>query len=192
MPADHSNGYDAAADEFTEARSPVIGVEAVSSWLASLTAGGSILDIGAGNGAPLTSTIVNAGFDVYAIEASEALVAEFRRRLPGVTIACEPAETSALFDRMFDGILAVGLVFLLPESDQRALIEKGANALRPGGGLLFSAPIETGTWDDILTGLPSTSLGEEAYRTVMSACGLRPVETCLDEGGTNYYTALKR
>jgi len=93
---------------------------------------------------------------------------------------------------MFDGILAVGLVFLLPESEQRALIEKAANALRPGGRLLFSAPIETGAWDDILTGFPLTSLGEEAYCTVMNACGLLPFETCLDEGGNNYYTALKR
>lgn len=119
------------------------------------------------------------------------MVAALQQRFPGVEIACEPAESSRFFDRTFDGALAVGLVFLLPEDSQRKLLRKLAGVLKPGGGLLFSAPRQVCTWDDRLTGQRSSSLGAEAYRRILASSGLRLTGEYLDEGETYYYQAQK-
>lgn len=191
MPEDTSNGYEAVAEEFMRVRSPH-GLAVVRNWAGSLPRGGSVLDIGAGSGEPVTAALIEQGFDVYAIDASPAMVAAFQRRFPGVEVACEPAEHSRFFGRTFDGALAIGLIFLLPEESQRALINKVAGVLNPGGKLLFSAPRQICTWDDLLTGQPSTSLGAEAYHRVLARSGMRLIKEQADEGGTHYYEAQKR
>lgn len=153
--------------------------------------GGSVLDVGAGSGEPLTAALIEDGFDICAIDASASLVAAFRRRFPAAEVACEAAEHSRFFNRTFDGVLAVGLVFLLAADRQRQLIRRLAAALNPGGRLLFSAPHQVCVWDDLLTGQPSSSLGAEAYRRIIAACGLRLALEQVDEGGNYYYEAYK-
>lgn len=190
LPKDTSNGYEAVAEEFMRVRSPH-GLAIVRNWAASLPPGGSVLDIGAGSGEPVTAALIEQGVDVCTIDASPAMVAAFQRRFPGVEVACEPAERSRFFDRTFDGAVAIGLIFLLPEESQRDLMRRIAGALNPGGKLLFSAPRQICTWDDLLTGQPSTSLGVEAYHRVLVRSGLRLIKEQVDEGGTHYYEAQK-
>ena len=189
---DQSNGYEAIAEEFIHYRlQSATGLETIRKWAASLPRGAAVLDVGAGCGEPLTAILIEAGFNVAAIDASPAMVAAFQQRFPGVEIACEPAEHSRFFNRTFDGVLAVGLVFLLPEDSQRELILRMAGALKPGGRLLFSAPWQVGDWDDLLTGQPSRSLGVDEYRRVIANAGLNLVGEHVDEGNSHYYEALK-
>ncbi len=157
----------------------------------SLPRGGSVIDLGAGYGEPLTAAMISEGFDVCAIDASPKMVAAFRQRFPEVPVACERAENSHFFGRTFDGILAVGLVFLLPEEGQRELIRRMAAALVPVGRLLFSAPREVCAWEDSLTGLQSISLGAEEYRRLLATFRLQLVAEYVDEGGNHYYDACK-
>lgn len=188
MPRDPSNGYNEIAEEFMRARSNS-GAEVARSWAKSLPRGASVLDIGAGNGVPITQALVEAGLNVSAIDASPIMVAAFRENFLDIEIACEPVQTSTFFDQKFDGILAVGLIFLLTEEDQRDLITKAAKALNPGGQFLFSAPKEIGEWEDVLTGLTSHSLGEAEYYRLLKANGFGKIETREDEGGSNYFLA---
>lgn len=191
MSEDLSNGYEAVAEEFMAVRGSS-GRAVVGKWASALPRAGAVLDVGAGSGEPLTAVLIEAGFHVAAVDASPALVAAFRRRFPGIEVACEPAERSDFFNRTFDGILSVGLVFLLPEDRQRDLIRRMAGALNPGGRLLFSAPRQVCVWDDILTGLRSSSLGADEYRRLIAGCGLDFLCEHVDEGGTHYYEARKR
>lgn len=187
---DASNGYDAVAEEFMAVRS-TSGREIVQKWAASLPRACSVVDVGAGHGEPLTSALIDQGLAVSAIDASPKMVAAFRRRFPGVEVACEPAERSRFFNRTFDATLAIGLIFLLPEDGQRELIHRISGALKPGGRLLFSAPRQVGTWNDILTGRPSWSLGAEEYGRILAHSGLRLVDDHVDRGETHYYEAQK-
>ena len=194
MAEDASNGYDAVAEEFMAVRSTSSGRAIVREWAASLPRGCSVVDVGAGHGEPLTSILIDEGLVVFAIDASPKMVAAFRRRFPGVQVACEPAERSRFFDRTFDAALMIGLIFLLPEDGQRELIRRISGALKPGGRLLFSAPRQVGTWNDILTGQPSWSLGAEEYERILARSGLRLIDEHdedLDRGGTHYYEAQK-
>lgn len=69
---------------------------------------------------------------MYGIGASASLTAAFRRRLPHPHVACEAIEDSLFFGRTFDGVIAVGLMFLLPAEVQRDLIRNGRRGAEPG------------------------------------------------------------
>ncbi|MBX9617059.1 MAG: class I SAM-dependent methyltransferase, partial [Caulobacteraceae bacterium] len=105
MPHDPSRGWNAVAPDFMAARRDV-GVEIVRDWAGRLPAGGAVVDLGCGDGWPVSAALIEAGLQVFGVDASPALVEAFRRRLPGVPVACEPVETSSLFDRTFDGAVA--------------------------------------------------------------------------------------
>jgi len=99
-------------------------------------------------------------------DASPSFVEAFRHNLPGVPVAHESVQDSLFFNRMFDGVVAWGLIFLLLPEDQRRLIQRVANILVPGGRFLFtsSPEVEPLVWNDAMTGLESRSLGAAEYR----------------------------
>jgi len=175
---------------FVGARSD-IGAGTVRRWARLLPPAGDIVDIGCGSGFPNAVTLDRAGFRIFGVDASPALVAAFRRHLPKAQVACEPAESSRFFQRRFDAALAIGLVFLLPAETQRQLIRRVGSALKPGGRFLFSAPRQSCTWPDRLTGEPSLSLGEEGYRPALEEAGMALSDCYVDEGENNYFDAVR-
>ena len=190
--ADGSNGYESIAEAFIKARRPSIGPTVVRRWSKTLPAGASILDLGCGSGVPISEALLQDGFAIYGVDASETLVAKFRERFPGVPVECGSVEDSIFFSRSFDAVVAWGLMFLLPVGIQRSLIAKVAGALNRHGRFLFTAPIEAGAWADAMTGLPSYSLGFTAYERELTAHGLRMDGNDVDEGGNHYYFTAKR
>lgn len=190
MPIDHSRGWDAIADTFIAARSD-IGADTVRRWARQLPAGAAVVDIGCGSGVPISAALIEAGCQVFGIDASPTLLVEFRRRFPSAMTACEAAETSSLFRRRFDGAVAIGLLFLLPPDDQRQVIARVGGALRPAGRFLFSAPRQACEWNDTLTGRLSLSLGEKEYRRVLEDAGMRLCRQEVDEGENNYFDAVR-
>lgn len=188
---DRSAGYDRFAADFAAGRNPGIGVATIRTWARALGRGSAVLDLGCGTGIPVTRALVDEGLSPFAIDASPAMVSAFRENFPGVPVACEPAESSAFFDRRFRGIVAVGLIFLLPPAAQHALIRRAAAALERGGSLLFTAPEPACAWDDVLTGRESVSLGATVYRERLAAAGLMVVAEHRDEGDNHYYESRK-
>lgn len=188
---DASNGYETAASEFMASRSTSIGVATIRAWSSSLPTGAAILDLGCGHGVPISAALMEDGFSVYGVDASPSLVAGFRRRLPGAHVICEPVETSRFFGRMFDGCVAVGLMFLLRAEAQRGLIRKVALSLKPGGRFLFTAPAEACAWRDVLTGRPSRSLGTEVYEATLASSGFVLAGDMVDEGDNHYFDCLR-
>lgn len=188
--ADPSNGYDALVAEYSEARSET-GRELVRAWAGELAAGASVLELGVGTGEPITAALVEAGCKVSAIDASPRMMDVFRQRFPEIETACEPVETSRFFNRQFDAALAIGLILLLPDQTQERLIHRVREALTSEGRFLFSAPLETGSWKDLITGRTSHSLGENAYRSILKSAGFHSIRSYSDSGGSHYYAARK-
>lgn len=189
---DASNGYESVAAKFIAAREQSsIGIEVVRTWARNLSSGAAILDLGCGTGVPISQLLIEAGFRIYGVDASPTLVAEFHRRFPQMSVACEPVETSAFFAKTFDGVVAIGLMFLLPADVQRSLIFKVASALNRGGHFLFASPSQVCEWTDLMTGRLSRSLGEDAYITLLAEAGLVIIGNYTDEGGNYYFHALK-
>ena len=189
---DLSNGYEAHAQEFAARRiRSNIGATTVRDWCRTLPQGGTVLDLGCGCGVPISQTLLDQGLTVYGVDASASLTAAFRARFPHTTVACEAVEESTFFGRQFDAVVAWGLLFLLSDETQLRLIQKVAAALLPGGRFLFTAPAQRCEWTDVLTRLPSRSLGAETYRAALTAAGLTLVDEYDDEGENHYYVAVK-
>lgn len=187
-PGDASSGYEAIAAEFQRLRDPSrIGVATVERWARSLPRGGAVLDLGCGSGVPISVTLADVGLAVYGIDASPTLTEAFRRRLPGAQVACESIVDSRFFGRTFDGVVAVGVMFLLTPEAQRALIHRVAAAMNPDARFLFTSPSQACTWTDVLTGRESRSLGAEAYAAVFAEAGLVLAGESQDEGENHYY-----
>lgn len=190
---DPSNGYEAVATEFIAGRQRSgVGVATVRAWGRSLPQGATILDLACGFGVPNSQALINDGFVIYGVDASPSLIAEFRRRFPDLNVACEAVEDSLFFDRTFDGVIAVGLLFLLSEDSQRDLIRRVGLALNSGGRFLFTSPAQSCTWTDILTGRESLSLGADAYKAIIADARLNLVGEHSDEGDNHYYDTCRQ
>jgi SAM-dependent methyltransferase len=189
--SDPSNGYDEHAEAFSARRNSRIGSAEVRAWAESLPAGARVLDVACGVGTPVTQALVDAGCRVWAIDASRRMVAAFSDRFPDLPVKCEAVESSSFFDLQFDGIVAWGLMFLLPEATQLAVIPRLASALTPGGSLLFTAPAQIASWPDNLTQRASISLGRDRYVRALADAGLTLVRELEDDGQNHYYVSAK-
>ncbi len=192
---DRSNGYEKVAEEFLacrgSGRSAGIGAAEVREWARRLPQGAAVIDLGCGAGFPLTEVLVAGGLEVFGVDAAPSMVAAFRRNFPGIPVACEAVQDSMFFGRSFAGVLAWGLLFLLDGEEQERLIRKMAAILEPGGRLLFTAPARAGVWDDMMTGMPSRSLGAVEYRRLLAEAGVRVVGEYEDAGQNYYFEAVK-
>jgi SAM-dependent methyltransferase len=195
---DRSSGYEGVSAEFlarrgrSSNRSTAIGVTEVRNWAKTLPPGSSVLDLGCGPGFPITVVLIEEGLNVFGVDAAPSFVAAFQRNLPGTPILCDAVQESRFFDRTFDAVLAIGLIFLLKAEDQHLLIQRFAELLVPGGRLLFTATAKPAVWNDAMTGLESVSLGAEQYRKLLEAAGLSVSGEYEDVGENHYFDAFRR
>jgi SAM-dependent methyltransferase len=194
---DLSNGYESISAEWlahrgnSKTRANAIGVKEVRKWAKTLPCGGSVIDLGCGPGFPLTVVLVEEGLQVFGVDAARSFVAAFQHNLPGTPIVCESVLESRFFDRTFDAVLSIGLMFLLKAEEQHHLIRRFADALVPGGRLLFTSTAKPHVWNDAMTEMESISLGAEEYRRQLSAVGLSVSSEYEDQGQNHYFDALK-
>jgi 2-polyprenyl-3-methyl-5-hydroxy-6-metoxy-1,4-benzoquinol methylase len=191
---DKSNGYERIAKAFIKGRGHSvngIGASTVRAWAKSLSKPSTVLDLGCGTGIPISKVMVDEGLTVYGIDASPTMVEAFAENFPNAPVICESVENSQLFNRKFDAVICWGLIFLLPEDVQVKVIRKAAEALHRGGRLLFTSPSQEIEWNDIMTGMPSRSLGAEKYKKLLHACGMLLIGEFEDEGENHYFDAMK-
>jgi len=194
---DRSSGYEAVAVEFlarrgnSSTRSTAIGVNEVRKWARTLPQGSCVIDLGCGPGFPITVVLVEEGLQVFGVDAAPSFVVAFQRNLPSTPILCEAVQESRFFDRTFDAVLAIGLMFLLKAEDQHRLIRRFAEILVPGGRLLFTSTAKPAVWNDAMTGLESISLGAEQYRELLRAAGISVANEYKDMGESHYFDAFK-
>ncbi len=186
-----SAGWEAVAGRFAALRSD-IGTDIVTNWARRLPLRTSIVDVGCGTGDPIARALAAQGFSLFGIDPASSMIAAFHARIPGAATACECAETSRFFDRHFDAAVAIGLLFLLPEASQRAIIMQVGRALHPGGHFLFTAPRQPCQWDDSLTGRPSLSLGGARYRALLAEAGCELIGSFVDASENHYLMRAPR
>ena len=190
MSADSASAYEKHARAFLSARDgSIVGAEVVRRWARSLTPGTEVLEIACGGGFPVTRVLADAGLKLWAIDSSPALLSEFRARFPDIPTECARALESSYFGRKFGAVISIGLIFHLSAEEQAAFLHRVSELIVAGGRLLFTAPVETGTWADTTTGHPCRSLGRERYESILADAGFQVVATHEDEGRNNYYEA---
>jgi cyclopropane fatty-acyl-phospholipid synthase-like methyltransferase len=146
-----------------------------------LSAGATVLDLGCGAGLPISQALIERGFNVYGVDASPTMVAAFRANFPNAPVECAAVEDSDFFGQTFGGAVAWGLLFLLDAEVQCRLIGKVAGVLRGGGRLLFTAPRQSGSWRDAMTGRISIWTGYQNSSLFIFASRQKLHQPCLNQ-----------
>ena len=183
--------YDLIADWYAAERRGPAGPE-LESLIAALPFGASVLDVGCGNGIPLTRTLLDAGCEVVGVDSSPRMLERFAENCPGTPSICAPIQSAGFGGLLFDAAIAWGVVFHLPHDEQRKAIAKVASILKPGGLFLFTAGDQDGEKEgDPMNGVPFHywSFTIDGYRELLIANGLTLLDVHRDAGQNIYYLA---
>lgn len=137
----HARSFDLAADVYDAAR-PGYPAEAVS-WLIG-DASGPVIDLGAGTG-KLTSSVVQRGFEVTAVDPSPEMLRVLSERVPGVGARLGTGESIPADDDSAGLVLSAQAWHWV---DPARAVPEVARVLRPGGalGLVWNFRDETVDW----------------------------------------------
>jgi len=130
--------YDSIADWYQTDRSRTFGVAEALAIATLLPAHSRILDVGCGNGVPITEALVNAGHRVVGLDSSAGMLARFRANLPGTPIVRGDARHLPFADGSLDAAISWGMIFHLPPTGQAAVFASVSRALKPGAPFLFT------------------------------------------------------
>jgi SAM-dependent methyltransferase len=184
--------YDLISDWYATERCGPAGVPELESLIARLPLGASVLDVGCGNGIPLTRMLLAAGCQVLGVDSSPRMLERFEKNCAGTPFICAPIQSAELEDRLFDAAIAWGVIFHMPHDEQRRAIAKIAVVLKPGGLFLFTAGDEDGDKEgDPMNGVPFHywSFTVDGYRKLLKSNGLTLLNVHRDAGQNIYYLA---
>ena len=150
-------------------------------WIARfatlLPAGGRVLDIGCGGGAPIAAALIGQGFAVTGLDSSPPLLSLCRERFPDGDWIEGDMRRLAL-GRVFDGLVAWDSFFHLDHDAQRAMIPRFAAHAAPGAALVFTSGPAHGVALGSYAGetLFHASLDPAEYRALLAAEGFTVVD----------------
>ena len=187
--------YDLIADWYATDRAGSVGVAEALAVAAMLPAHSRILDVGCGNGVPITEALVNAGHRAVGLDSSGGMVARFRANLPGTPVVRGDARWCPFADGSFDAAISWGMMFHLPRRDQCAVFASVSRVLKPGAPFLFTAA-EIDDVDDAgitgtMNGVTFHYYAVASYRTLIMEFALTLVDIHDDPGVSTYYLTRK-
>jgi SAM-dependent methyltransferase len=98
--------YDLIADWYaTERGANVVGVAEALAVAATLPVRSRILDVGWGNGVPVTEALVNAGHRMVGLDSSARMLARFQTNLPGTSVVRGDARRCPFVNGGFDAAI---------------------------------------------------------------------------------------
>jgi SAM-dependent methyltransferase len=187
--------YDLIAEWFPTDRGRTVGVAEALAVAVTLPVRSCILDVGCGNGVPVTEALVNAGYRVVGLDSSVGMLARFQANLPGTSAVRGDARRCPFVNGGFDAAISMGMMFHLSRGDQAAAFASVSRVLKPGAPFLFTgAEIEeaddagiTGT----MNGVTFHYYAVPSYRALTAEQGLVLVDVQDDPGVATYYLTRK-
>ena len=189
--------YDLIAEWYEGDRSRSIGVREALAAVTSLTSGSRILDVGCGNGCPISAALVAAGHHVVGLDSSHEMLGRFRLNLPRTPAVRGDTRACPFLDGSFDAAVSWGMLFHLDPGDQFTAFAAVSRVLKPGAPFLFTGaeipdvpandPGITGT----MNGVTFRYYAVPSYQTLIAGHGFELVDVYDDPGVSTYYFARK-
>lgn len=185
--------YDRIAEWYTAARNPAVGAADVAAFAQTLAPGATVLDVGCGDGVPVSSVLARHEFGLVGLDSSAEMLARYRAGFPGVATRHERVQDARFAPGAFGGVAAWGVLFHLDQADQEAVIGLVARWLAPGGRFLFTSGDVAGVREAEMDGVAFryVSLGEGAYRHLLERAGMRLEAAYRDAWDNCVYVAGK-
>jgi len=147
-------------------------------FIDQVTPGGSVLELGCGNGLPMTANLAEK-FDVTGVDFSAGQIERARRNVSGPTFMHADMTTLEFPDGTFDGIAAFYSIIHVPREHHGGLFRSIYSWLKPGG--LFVATLNStedeGSYDDDWFGAPMywSGFDVDTSRRLITAAGFESV-----------------
>jgi ubiquinone/menaquinone biosynthesis C-methylase UbiE len=189
--------YDLIADWYRSDRSRSIGVHEALAAVASLPRGSRILDVGCGNGLPITDALVSAGHRLVGLDSSQGMLIRFRENVSGTPAVRGDARACPFLNETFDAAISWGMWFHLVPRDQATAFASVSRLLKPGAPFLFTAAEIPGVKADdrgitgTMNGVTFHYYAVTDYRTLLAEYGFDLVNVYDDPGVSTYYLARK-
>jgi SAM-dependent methyltransferase len=187
--------YDLIADWFPTDRGRTVGVAEALAVAAGLPIRSRILDVGCGNGVPVTKALVNAGYRVVGLDSSAGMLSHFRANLPGTSVVRGDARCCPFVNEGFDAAISMGMMFHLPRGDQAVAFASVSRVLKPGAPFLFTGAEIAEAGDAGITGTMNGVTfhyyAVPSYRALTAQHGLVLVDVQDDPGVATYYLTRK-
>ena len=187
--------YDLIADWYGTDRGRTVGVAEALAVAATLPAGSCILDVGCGNGVPITQALVKAGHRVVGLDTSTGMLARFRVSLPGTPAVRGDVRNCPFSHGSFDAAVSWAMMFHLPRCNQPAAFESVSRVLKPGASFLFTAAEIEGADDAGITGTMNgvtfRYYAVPSYRELVAEHGFVLVDVHDDPGVNTYFLARR-
>jgi len=188
--------YDLIAGWYASERVSQTGVPEATELAHSISTGGRILDIGCGNGIPITRALLKAGHRVVGLDSSIEMLARFRANCPQTPAVRGIVQNSPFADNSFDAAVAWGVMFHLNPDDATTAIASVSRVLKPGARFLFtSGDVDGGNSarEDTMNGVVFRyfSFSVDGYRSILHEHDLTLVDVHADSGKNTYYLARK-
>lgn len=164
-------------------------------WLerfcAMLPEGGQVLDLGCGAGEPMAGYLIGRGYGVTGMDFAPAMLALAAERFPAERWVEGDMRALDMGER-FDGVLAWNSFFHLTAEEQREVIPRLADHVRPGGVVLLTVGPEAGeAWGQVAgEAVYHASLSPEDYAEVLRLAGLEVMSFQPEDKACNGHSVL--
>jgi len=144
--------------------------------------GGCILDVGCGTGFPILNYLVEKGYSVTGVDASEKMISLAERNFPSEEFVLADMRMLSL-GKKYDAVVAWHSFFHLPASDQPDMFTIFQNHLNPKGILLFTSGSTGGEAWGMNGGenLFHASLDSDEYKTLLEEHYFKIAEHVIDD-----------
>lgn len=185
--------YDQIAEWYTTVRNPEVGVSDVAAFARELPRHAKVLDLGCGDGIPISRRLAQEGFQLLGLDSSPEMMVRYRVNFPGGSTQCKRIEEAHFAATSFDGVVAWGVVFHLAEAEQITLLRQVSDWLKPGGRFMFTSGGTAGVSEGEMNGVAFryTSLGANAYRRLLEQVGMC-VENDYSDAWDNYVYVTRK
>ena len=187
--------YDLIAEWYASERDDQTGVPEVSALASSIPRGALLLDVGCGNGIPISRALLSEGRRVVGLDSSSAMLARYKQNCPEAFAVRGIVESCPFADEVFDAAVAWGVMFHLNPEDAIRAIANISRILKRGAPLLFTSGDEDcldakeGTMNGVT--FRYFSFNAHSYRRILSDYRFTMVDIHADSGKNTYYLARK-
>ena len=187
--------YDLIADWYPTDRGRTVGVAEALAIAATLPAGSRILDVGCGNGFPITDALANTSHRVVGLDSSAGMLAHFRANLPGTPVVRGDVRRCPFSAGAFDAAVSHGVLFHLTPDDQAEAFASVARVLKPAAPFLFTAAEIDGADPAGITGTMNGVTfhyyAVHSYRRLVAEHGFELIDVHDDPGVATYFLARR-
>ena len=187
--------YDLIADWYASERVDQTGVPEATSLSSSIPRGSLVLDIGCGNGIPITRALLSGGHRVIGLDSSGAMLAHFKQNCPEAFAVRGIVESCPFADGLFDAAVAWGVMFHLNPKDAIRAIANLSRTLKRDAPFLFTSGDEDGfdAKEGKMNGVTFRyfSYSIQNYRRILGDHCFTLVDVHADSGNNTYYLAKK-